>query len=101
LKNRRLLTLIQECQEHDLAIRKFQLIVVCRHLSLIDLPKNRRPVFYYLVVPRPQSDRQPANLISKGQLGSWSNADSNPAIFHRDRMLRADLVCAAPNQHSR
>jgi hypothetical protein len=57
LKNRSLLTLAEERQEYDLAVRKFQCIVMGGDLVFVDLPKNRRSVFYYLVVPRPQSDR--------------------------------------------
>jgi hypothetical protein len=35
LKNRSLLTFTQECQGHDLAVRKFQRIVMGRHLFLL------------------------------------------------------------------
>jgi hypothetical protein len=34
-----LLTLTQECQGHDLAVRKFQRIVMGRHPVFVDLPK--------------------------------------------------------------
>jgi hypothetical protein len=36
-----LLTLTQESQRHDLAVRKFQRIVVGRHPVFVDLPKDR------------------------------------------------------------
>ena len=57
LKNRGLLTFTQRCQQHELAVRKFQRIVMSSDPFFVDLPKNRRPMFYYLVVPRPHSDR--------------------------------------------
>ena len=53
LQNRGLLALIQSCQESDPAIRKFQRIVMRRDLVFVDLPKDRRLVFDYIVVPRP------------------------------------------------
>jgi hypothetical protein len=51
LKNRRLLTLIQECQEHDPAIRKFQRIVMRRDLVLVNLPKDRCPMLDHFIAP--------------------------------------------------
>jgi hypothetical protein len=44
LKNRGLLTLTQRCQQHDLAVRKFQRIVMSHDLFRVDLPKDRRLV---------------------------------------------------------
>jgi len=41
LKNRNLLTFTQRCQEHNLAVRKFQRIVMRRDLFSIDLSKDR------------------------------------------------------------
>jgi hypothetical protein len=39
LKNRRPLILTQDRQQHDLAVRKFERIVMCRYLFFVDLPK--------------------------------------------------------------
>jgi hypothetical protein len=66
LKNRSLLIFSQTCQEHDLAIRKFQRIVMSGELVFVDLPKDRRLVLDHSVVPRPQFIWQPLNLVSKG-----------------------------------
>jgi hypothetical protein len=66
LKNRSLLTFTQTCQEHDLAIRKFQRIVMSGELVFVDLPKDRRLVLDHSVAPRPQFIWQPLNLVSKG-----------------------------------
>ena len=56
LKNRSLLTLAQERQEYDLAIRKFQCIVMGGDLVFVDLPKDRRLILACtVVVPWPQS----------------------------------------------
>jgi hypothetical protein len=49
-----LLTLAQERQEEDLAVRKFQRIVMGRDLVFVDLPKDRCLVPDCTVVPRPQ-----------------------------------------------
>ena len=55
LENRRLLTLVQEGQKHDLAIRKFQRIVMSGYFFFVDLPKDRRLMLDRTVVPRPHS----------------------------------------------
>jgi hypothetical protein len=65
LKNRRLLTLIQCGQENDLAVRKFQSVVMGRDLVFVDLPKGRRLMLDCTVVPRPQSSGQALNLVRK------------------------------------
>jgi hypothetical protein len=41
LKNRSLLTLAQERQKYDLAVRKFQCIVMGGDFVFVDLPKDR------------------------------------------------------------
>jgi hypothetical protein len=48
-----LLTLTQACQEHDLAVGKFQRIVMSDGPVFVDLPKDRCLVLDYIVVPRP------------------------------------------------
>jgi hypothetical protein len=48
-----LLILSQRCQEHDVAIRKFQRIVMGSELVFVDLPKDRSLMFD-CIVPRPQ-----------------------------------------------
>jgi hypothetical protein len=55
LQNRSLLTFIQTCQEHDLAVRKLQRIVMRRHLFLVNLPKDRGVVVDYFVPPTEQT----------------------------------------------
>jgi hypothetical protein len=60
-----LLTFTQESQKHDLAIRKFQCIVMSGDFFFVDLPKDRRLILDRTVVPRPQSSWQPLNLMSK------------------------------------
>ena len=64
LKNCRLLTLSQRCQEHHVAVRKFQRIVMDGELVLIDLPKDRRLLFDR-IVPRPQFSSYALNLVSE------------------------------------
>jgi len=48
-----LLTLSQRCQEDNVAVRKFQRIVMGSELVMINLPEDRCLVFDCLV-PRPQ-----------------------------------------------
>jgi hypothetical protein len=55
LENRGLLILTQARQEHDLAVRKFQRIVMSGDLVFVDLPKDRRLMLDCTVVPRPDS----------------------------------------------
>src|SRR5215468_6913152 len=81
LKNRGLLIFSQTCQEHDLAVRKFQRIVVGDDPFFIDLPKDRRLVLDDLMPPTRHTNRLARNLASKRQLGSWSNADRDARIF--------------------
>jgi hypothetical protein len=57
LQNSRLLTLTQSCQERDLAIRKFQRIVMRRNFVLVDLPKDRCLVFDYFIPPWYEASR--------------------------------------------
>jgi len=59
-----LLTLYQRCQEHDVAVRKFQRIVMDSELVFIDLPKDRCLMFD-CIVPRPQFSSKALNLVSK------------------------------------
>jgi len=55
LKNRSLLIFGQECQKHDLAVRKLQRIVMGRDLFLVDLPKDRGGVVEYFIPPTEQT----------------------------------------------
>jgi hypothetical protein len=57
LENRSLLTLTQRRQEHDLAIRKFQGVVMSSNFFFVNLPKDRCFVIYHSVSPNEQSGR--------------------------------------------
>jgi hypothetical protein len=57
LQNRDLLVLTQPCQQHDLAICKFQRIVMRGHLVPVDLPKDRCLVIDDFVAPSEQASR--------------------------------------------
>src|SRR5262249_54175691 len=73
LQNRGLLAFFQERQKNDLAIRKFQRVVMVRLLVLIDLAKNRGLVVDHALTPRPHA-YQP-NLLRKGLLRPWHHAN--------------------------
>ena len=51
LKNRSLLTLTENRQHHDLAVWKFDRIVIGRYLFFVDLPKDRRLVIDHSIAP--------------------------------------------------
>jgi len=71
----------QTRQEHDLAIWKFQRIVVGSDPFLINLSKDRRLVFDHLIRTTQYTNRLAFNLANKRQLGSWSDADRDTLIF--------------------
>jgi hypothetical protein len=66
LKNRSVLTLAQQRQEDDLAVWKFQRIVMGGDLFFVDLPKDCRLVIDYFIAPRQQTSRQAPNFVGKG-----------------------------------
>jgi hypothetical protein len=70
LKNRGLLTLTKERQQQDLAVGKFERIVMGRCLFFVDLPKNRCSVVEQIFPPPQWTDMPGRNFASKGQLGS-------------------------------
>jgi hypothetical protein len=65
LQNRGLLALTQRRQQHDLAIGKFQGVVMSSDLFFVNLPKDRRLMIERTIVPWPQSSWQALNLLSK------------------------------------
>jgi hypothetical protein len=60
-----LLAFAQARQEDDLAVWKFQRIVMGRDLVFVDLSKDRSFMPDCAVVPWPQYRRQPPNVVSK------------------------------------
>jgi hypothetical protein len=89
LKNHSLLILTQACQKHNLAVGKFQRIVMSRDLFFVDLPKDRRLVLDYFIPPTQQARRQARNFVGKGQLSSRKNADRDGRIFRCRKSPRA------------
>src|SRR5262249_32485165 len=75
LKYRCLLSRTHQRKEHDLAVRKFQSVVMSGDFSFVDLPKNRGPVFNPLASPCEQVVRRTANFAGKRQLGSRQHAN--------------------------
>src|ERR1700722_19032299 len=70
LQNRGLLTLTKERQQQDLAVRKFERIVMGHCLFFVDLPKDRCSVVEQIFPPAQWTDMPGRNFASKGQLGS-------------------------------
>src|SRR6185437_1030207 len=81
LQNRGLLTLTKESQQQDLAVRKFESIVMGHCLFFVDLPKDRCSVVEHILPPAQWTDRRGRNFASKGQLGSRENADGDAGVF--------------------
>jgi hypothetical protein len=75
------LSFSQACQKNNLAIWKFQRIVVGSDPFFIDLSKDCRLVFDHLIRTTQYTNQLTFNLANKGQLGSWSDADRNILIF--------------------
>jgi len=67
LKNRGLLTFFQKRQQYDLAIRKFERIVMDTFVLLIDLTENCGLVVDFSLTPN-KSAGQTSNFACKGQL---------------------------------
>jgi hypothetical protein len=94
LKNRSVLTLAQQRQEDDLAVWKFQRIVMGGDLFFVDLPKDCRLVIDYFIPPRQQTSRQAPNFVGKGQLRSWSKTDHYARVLRRRKPARASTKVA-------
>jgi hypothetical protein len=52
-----LLTLTQACQEHELAVGKFQRVVMSDDLIFVDLPKDGCLMVDYFITPSYQARR--------------------------------------------
>ncbi len=65
LKNRGLLTFTQACEQHDLAVRKFECIVMRRRFFLVDLPKDCGLVIDRALTPTQKTGRCPTYLVRK------------------------------------
>ena len=81
LKNCSFLTFLYTVQERDLAVWKFQRIMMSRDPFLVDLPKDRRLMSDHLISPTKDPNWLAHDLASKRQFGSWSNADHHVRIF--------------------
>jgi hypothetical protein len=63
-----LLAFTKESQKHDLAIRKFEGIVMRHDFIFVDLPKYCCRVLDYFVAPTQQPRWQGPNFVGKRQL---------------------------------
>jgi hypothetical protein len=81
LKNRRLLSLIQERQQQDLAVWEFKRVVVDEALVFVDLAKDGGAMLCCAATPAKQAKRQPLHWLGKGQLSSRPQADRQVRVF--------------------
>jgi hypothetical protein len=79
LQNSRLLALLEECQKDDLAIRKFQSVMMDCLFVFIDLPKDCGLVLAGSPSPWPQA--HPLNFLFKGQLRPRHKANCDILIL--------------------
>jgi hypothetical protein len=94
LQNGGLLSLAQEGEQYDPAIRKFDRIVMRGRFVLIDLPKNRGAVIGRPLAPRKQAGRHAHHTGGKGQFRSGKNTDRDAGIFRRREPARSDAEVA-------
>jgi hypothetical protein len=80
------LTLAQDRQQHGPPIRKFERIVMCGQLVLVDLSKDCRLVVDCLRLPPDSASRQARNFPGEGQLRSWQHTP--PVRDHPRRRTR-------------
>ena len=88
LKHCRRLTLAQERQQHGPPIWKFERIVMCGRLVLVDLSKNCRPVADVLRLPSQQASRQARNFPGEGQFRSRHHTNRHAGIFRGGEAAR-------------
>jgi len=79
------LTFKQVGQQHDLALRKFQRIVMCSRVVHVDLPKDRGGVIEGTRFPTEQAVRPTTYGFGKRKLCSRKNANRCIAIFRRSK----------------
>ena len=75
------LTLAQACQQHGAPVRKFERIVMCGQLVLVDLSKDCRLVVDCLRLPPEWASRQAGNLPGEGQFCSRHHAHRQAKII--------------------
>jgi hypothetical protein len=76
-----LLTAAQVRQKHNLAVRKFQCVVMNVGFVLIDLTKDSRLMFDHFSAPKQKASSQALNFLGKGQLGARSETDGQTFAF--------------------
>jgi hypothetical protein len=92
LEHRCFLTFKQVGQQHDLALRKFQRIVMCSRVVLVDLPKDRGGVIEGTRFPTEQAVRPTTYGFGKRKLCSRKNANRCIAIFRRSKPNCASIA---------
>jgi hypothetical protein len=70
-----LLTVAQGRQKHNLAVRKFQRVVMNERVILINLTKDCRPMLDHFSAPKQEASSHALNIVGKGQLSARSETD--------------------------
>src|SRR5262249_42441928 len=89
LKNGGPLAPIQQRQQHNLTIGKFQGVMMHVLLVLVDLPKDRGLMVDHSRGPWPHTF--PPNVVCKAQLGPRKKANSYSRVFRRGEASRAQI----------
>src|SRR6516164_7914262 len=83
LKHHRFLMFKQVGQEHDLPVRKFQRIMMCVQVLLLDLAEDRRRVIDLTDMAAGRAAPPTPYCHGKSKLRSWKNANCHVGIFRR------------------
>jgi hypothetical protein len=85
------LTFKHVSQAHDLAVRKFQRVMMCSRIVLVDLPEDGRRVIDYIWLPAKQPARLTPYLLGEGELRSRKNTNCCAGIFPRSEPASAGI----------
>jgi TIR domain len=78
-------------EEHHLPVWKFQRIMMCSRVVLVDLPEDGSRVIDCIRFPAKQPALPTPHLLSKGELRSRKNTDCCPDIFRRSEPTSAGI----------
>src|SRR5262249_48635512 len=79
-------------EEHHLPVWKFQRIMMCSRLVLVDLPEDGSRVIDCIRFPAKQPALPTPHLLGKGDLRSRKNTNCCPDIFRRSEPSRAGIM---------
>lgn len=85
------LTFEHVSEEHHLPVWKFQRIMMCSRVVLVDLPEDGSRVIDCIRFPAEQPALPTPHLLGKGELRSRKNTNCGPDIFRRSEPSSAGI----------